>query len=79
MLDIMQGSSHPKNFAIAAAYVFRAYPTTATKNLIRQKAVTINCNESQALMIYNLLKYLEEGVKDYQLPPWIVVCAPAGS
>ncbi len=68
MLDIMQGSSDPKSFAIAAAYVFRAYPTTATKNLIRQKATTASCNESQALMIYNLLKYIDEDVKDYKLP-----------
>jgi hypothetical protein len=69
MVSILQGSSQPKNVAIAAAYIFRAYPTPATKKLIKQKAATLSCNESQALMIYNLLKYIDHDNKEYKLPP----------
>ncbi|MES2649947.1 MAG: hypothetical protein V4717_23925 [Bacteroidota bacterium] len=68
MVDIMQGSTHPKNFAMAAAYAFRAYPTEATKKLIKQKATTVNCNEGQSLMIYNLLKYIDDDFSNYKLP-----------
>lgn len=69
MVTIMQGSSHPKNVAMAAAYIYRAYPTAATKKLIRQKASGLSCNESQAVMIYNLLKYIDYDPKAYVLPP----------
>jgi hypothetical protein len=68
MVDILQGSSHSKNVAMAAAYIFRAYPTPASKKLIKQKAATLSCNESQAVMIYNLLKYIDNDLSDYKLP-----------
>lgn len=68
ILSWMQQISDPKNFAIAAAYVNRAYPTAATKKLIKQKAATIKCNESQALMIYNLLKFIDNDGSPAALP-----------
>jgi hypothetical protein len=68
VMEIMQGSSHPKNFAMAAAYAFRAYPTPSTKKLIRQKATVLNCNEAQSLMIYNLLKYIDDDLTGFSLP-----------
>jgi hypothetical protein len=69
VLGFMQNSSHPKNVAIAAAYVYRAYPTPATKKIIRQKAAGLKLSESQAVMIYNLLKYIDSDTSDYKLPP----------
>lgn len=69
MLDILQASSHPKNVAIASAYLYRAYPTANTKKLIKQKAATLRCNESQSLMIYNLLKFIDAEDKACTLPP----------
>lgn len=69
MVSIMQRSSHPKNFAMAAAYVYRAYPTEAGKKLIKQKASTMGSSGSYGLMIENLLRYMDDDEKEVSLPP----------
>ena len=69
MVTIMQQSNDPKNFAIAAAYIHRAYPTEAGKKLIQQKAAMLSYNkEGQSLMIYNLLRYIENDTAPVVLP-----------
>lgn len=69
VLNIMEASSHPKNVAMAAAYLYQAYPTPSTKKIIRQKATSLSCNEAQSVMISNLLKYIDRDTTDYSLPP----------
>jgi hypothetical protein len=69
MLDIMQNSTHPKNFAMAACYVYRAYPTESGRKAIQQKASSLNyTKEGQSLMIYNLLRYINTNAVQPALP-----------
>lgn len=68
MLGFMKQSSHPKNFAIAAAYIYRAHPTDAGRQMIQQQASRIQTNESQALMIRNLLTYIDNYKKPVVVP-----------
>jgi hypothetical protein len=68
MLDILKQSSHPKNFAIAAAYIYRAQPTDAGRQLIYQLASKLKTNESQALIIRSLLNYIDDYKKMVETP-----------
>ncbi len=69
MVNILRSSTHPKNFAMAAAYIYRAYPTDAGKQLIMLKAMEIKGNEAQMLMLKNLLHYINNYSATDPLPP----------
>jgi hypothetical protein len=69
MVNLLPQCSHPKNFAIAAAYIYRAHPTDAGKRLIQQHAAGVRINnEGMQLMIYNLLKYIDSYQEKIELP-----------
>jgi hypothetical protein len=68
MIGFMKQSSHPKNFAIAASYIYRAHPSEAGRQIIQQQAGRLQTNESQALMIRNLLSYIDNYNKPVIVP-----------
>lgn len=61
MKSIANRASHPRNFAMAALHVYRAEPTDATRQWIRQRAKQLNANEKQQIMLQVLSRYIDGG------------------
>ena len=66
--SIMAQSTHPKNFAMSAAYVYRAQPTEQNKQRIKDLASSIQCNEAQQLMLKMLFNFIENDNKTFAIP-----------
>ncbi|TAD86204.1 MAG: hypothetical protein EAY75_09115 [Bacteroidetes bacterium] len=51
-------STHPKNFAMAAAYWFRAQPTPEVRVRLESLMEQLTCNEGQVVLLKNLRSFM---------------------
>jgi hypothetical protein len=58
MKSIALRAGHPRNFAMAALHVYRAEPTEATRQWIRQRIKQVSGNENQQIMLQVLSRYI---------------------
>lgn len=68
MIGILKQVSHPRNFAMAAAYIYRAHPTESGRNLIEKESRRLSTNNGQAILIQQLLKWINPKNNESALP-----------